>query len=339
MTIWEFLTLTLEWLAAEYEAGGLDDAIQRARQTITLTEQRAGQWLAQAKSLAIVLIIVSLALFLAGIIIGGIAHTGWPNSLFGLLVAPLLFVMLVWWTPLVAIVAVVYELAHLRIKSAPGAAVAWAKWWLGFTCGVLLWQVIASLAFTFIPYWNAPSRIPVLIMLTMALALIGIRWGGLTGHRLVIKTIVVMMFVVQVMVCFVPSLAILATASSKRLNMNVKATAKKVERDGFLPALTSTATGTTTPSDTITLGSGVYNFKLGPGETNDKWIVVEKDHLFSFSSSTMADPALQPFFIISKGGKMIRIDREDVLIPDGLGPFKLMGGETGAYIKLLIVKQ
>lgn len=92
-------------------------------------------------------------------------------------------------------------------------------------------------------------------------------------------------------------------------------------------------------SDIITIGSGVYNFRLNPGETNDKWIIVEKDHSYSFSSSTTKDPVTQTFFIVYKDGKMIRIDRADIPIPPGPGPFKLMGGEAGAYVKLLIVKK
>jgi hypothetical protein len=97
----------------------------------------------------------------------------------------------------------------------------------------------------------------------------------------------------------------------------------------------------TTPlvGDTITLGSGVYNFRLNPGETNDKWVVIEKSHDYSFSSSTAKDPATQAFFIVYKDGKMIKVDRADVVVPPGPGPFKLMGGELGAYVKLLIVKK
>lgn len=236
MTIWEFLTLTWEWLVAEYEGGNLDDAIQKAKHIINLTEKRAKQWWYCAKLLAIICVSVSLILFLLAFFIGGYAQIGWPNAIAGLIIAPFLFVLLLWWTPLVAIIAVISEIIHLRFKSAPGVAVSWAKWWLGLTCGVLLWQVIASLAFTFIPYWNAPSRIPVMMILALAMTLIGIKWGSGQKYRSIIRTLVILAFIAQVAVCFIPQLSTLATASTSRLGKNVQAKASKVEREGFFSA-------------------------------------------------------------------------------------------------------
>lgn len=90
--------------------------------------------------------------------------------------------------------------------------------------------------------------------------------------------------------------------------------------------------------DEINLGSGIYNFRLDPGQLNDKWITIEDNCRYSFSSSTVSDPERQWFFLVYKDGKMIKIDRADAIIPPGPGPFKLMGGENGAYVKLLITK-
>lgn len=207
MTIWDFLTETWLWLSDEFEIGSIDEAIRRARNVINITRQRAERWWEIARSLAIYGIIVSLVIFLTGVLIGGFTHLGWPNSVAGLLIAPILFVLLVWWTPLVAIVAVIYEIAHGKIEGIANIAVAQAKWWLGLTCGILLWQVLVSLAFTFIPYWNAPSRIPVLMLLALAMALIGIRWNNVTWYRGVIKFLVIGVFVTQVLVCFLPATA------------------------------------------------------------------------------------------------------------------------------------
>lgn len=93
-------------------------------------------------------------------------------------------------------------------------------------------------------------------------------------------------------------------------------------------------------SDNIVLDSGIYNFLLGPGETNDKWITTKDEYDCSFSSSTANDPVLQSFFLIYRDGKMIKVDRADVIIPPNSKPFKLMGGgEKGAYVKLLVFKK
>lgn len=206
-TLKEIFTETFKWLEDLYDAGELNDAIQRARSVIKLTREEAKQWWGWAKTLTLCCAVISLLVFFSGAILGLWAKVGWPNALAGLLIAPVLFVLLIWWTPLVAIIAVIGEITHLRFKSIPSAAVAWAKWWLGVTCGILLWQVIASLAFTFIPYWNAPSRIPVMMLLALAMTLIGIRWGGFPKSRKIIKVLVVAMFVAQVAVCFFPATA------------------------------------------------------------------------------------------------------------------------------------
>ncbi|MFA6306500.1 MAG: hypothetical protein WCV70_01230 [Patescibacteria group bacterium] len=207
MTISVFLTLTFEWLSAEYKTGDLNDALEKVKNIINITKQKAQQWWIWAKRLAIWGTIISFVIFLAGIFIGGFTQLGWPNSVVGLLIAPILFAILVWWTPLVAIIAVIYEITHLRIKGATNVGITQAKWWLNFVCGVLLWQVIISLAFTFIPYWNAISRIPVMILLALGMALMSLRWGGITWYRSIIKTLVALMFILQVTVCFLPATA------------------------------------------------------------------------------------------------------------------------------------
>lgn len=86
------------------------------------------------------------------------------------------------------------------------------------------------------------------------------------------------------------------------------------------------------------LGPGVYNFRLAPGEITKEKFAIQPDCEYSFSSSTMADPAMQVFFIIYDE-KIIKIDRADIPIPPGPGPFKIMAGESGAYVKLLIIKK
>jgi hypothetical protein len=99
------------------------------------------------------------------------------------------------------------------------------------------------------------------------------------------------------------------------------------------------SSASSTISDTIVLDSGIYNFRLDPGQTNDKWMTIQEGCRYSFSSSTANDPISKWFFLVYKDGKMIKVDRADTIIPPGPGPFKLMGGENGAYIKLLIVKK
>lgn len=208
MTIREFLFETWLWLSDEYEAGTLEVVIQRMRNIINISQERAVQWWGLARRLATRGLIISLLIFLLGMLFGGFMHSGTPNSISGLLIAPLLFVILAWWTPLVAILAVMFEITHRGIGDLAEVAIAQAKWWLGIVGGILLWQVLISLAFTFIPYWNAPSRIPVIILLGLAMSLMGVRWGGLTWGRKIIKTLVVVAFIAQITAFFFPRIAI-----------------------------------------------------------------------------------------------------------------------------------
>lgn len=88
----------------------------------------------------------------------------------------------------------------------------------------------------------------------------------------------------------------------------------------------------------LPLGPGIYSFRLAPGEITKEKFAIQPDCEYSFSSSTMADPARQVFFVIYDE-KTIKIDRADIPIPPGPGPFKIMAGESGAYVKLLIIKK
>jgi hypothetical protein len=256
MTFMQFLTLTWQWVVAE------------AGQAIDIASDQARAYLGWARRVAIWASAISASVLFVCFAFGWVFNVGWPNSVAGLIIAPLLFVLLAWWTPLVSVIAAVHELAHLRLRTVSGAAVAWAKWWLGITAGVLLWQVIASLAFTFIPYWNAPSRIPILIVLTLALALMGIKWGGANGHRRIIKALVVLAFVAEVAVCFVPSLATLATASTGRLDTNIQDAAGKVSKDGFTALVPSF--GASSADTPITPSTGkTLVIDLAPGQVYD----------------------------------------------------------------------
>ena len=232
MTLLEFLILTREWLTAKYETGQLDDAIKKMKGVIKLTEEKSRQWWAWAKYLTICITITAFIIFLGGVIMGGLTKADWPNSVAGLLIAPPLFILLVWWTPLIAIIAVVSELANLKIRNVPDAIVAQAKWWLGLTGGILLWQVIASLTLTFVPYWNALSRLPVLMLLALALALIGVRWGSFPNYRKIIKTAVVVTFITQIAVCFFPHTATALQGWAGKADKNA---AKSIETNGLLP--------------------------------------------------------------------------------------------------------
>lgn len=232
MTLWEFCKETFAWLSDQYDAGELNDAIQKMKSVIKLTKEEAKQWWCWAKFLALWGTVASTLLLVVGIAVGWLMGTGYPNALAGLLIAPLLFILLVWWTPLVAIIAVIYELAEFRYRGLPGAAVAKAKSWLGLTCGILLWQVIASLALTFIPYWNAIACLPILMLLALAMALIGIRWGNLPNYRKIIKSLVIGAFVTQVAVCFFPHTA---TALHNWMGKADKRVAISIETNGILP--------------------------------------------------------------------------------------------------------
>ncbi|MBU0649537.1 hypothetical protein KJ969_05615 [Patescibacteria group bacterium] len=326
---WEWLVVLREWLVAEtrYEASGLNDALGRARKVINIPKRRAVQWWNWARKLAVWGTIISLTIFVIGIFVGGKLKAGWPNSITGLLIAPILFVFLVWWTPLVAIVTIILEIAHGKIRGATDAGIAQAKGWLGLICGILLWQVLLSLAFSLIPYWNAPSRIPLLMLLALTMALIGIRWNSMTWYRGIIKFLVIGIFIAQILVCFFPATSLAIHFLTGKVDRSL---AGKIENGNLFPAKAK--------SDTIVLSSGIYAFDLVPGETN-QWITVKEGHRYSFSSSTANDPTLQSFFLIYKNGKMIKVDRADVTIPPGPGPFRLMAGENGAYIKLLVVKK
>ncbi len=269
MTIGDFLLLTWEWLTIEYEVGTLDLLIQKVRNIINITQQRAQQWWSWAKRLAIWGTIISLIIFLAGIIIGGFTHLGWPNSVAGLLIAPILFVLLAWWTPLVAIIAVIYEIAHGRARGAIDIATAQAKWWLGLTCGILLWQVLVSLAFTFIPYWNAPSRIPVLMLLALAMALIGIRWNNVTWYRSVIKFLVIGAFIAQVSVCFLPATA---TALHSKMGEVDESIAENIKNGFSNKGQTAVLTSSHSPGFE-TMPVGVHHFTVQK-DTSTDWIKI-----------------------------------------------------------------
>jgi len=217
----DFLTFLVAWLLKEYKKGTIKEVIQEVKSMINITEEQAKWWLSRAKLWAKRGAIGSLIILLVGIIAGGLMNEGWPNSVAGLLIALTLFILLTWWTPLVAIIAVIFEIAHSRIKSVPDVALAQAKWWMGLICGVLLWQVLVSLAFTFIPYWNAPSRIPVLMLLALAMALMGIRWSGSKRYRSVIKLLVVIIFITQVLACFFPSASTALNSLTNRTDIVV----------------------------------------------------------------------------------------------------------------------
>jgi len=89
--------------------------------------------------------------------------------------------------------------------------------------------------------------------------------------------------------------------------------------------------------DSVHLSSGIYIFPLNPGEINDKWITVEEGHNYSFSSSTAHSPVDEDFSVIYKDGTIKKVDKADIVLPAGPGPFKLQGGKNGAYIKLLVM--
>ncbi len=87
------------------------------------------------------------------------------------------------------------------------------------------------------------------------------------------------------------------------------------------------------------IGPGIYSFQLNPLEKTKEKITVQPDCEYSFSSSTRRDPVKQDFFLVYEDGKIIKIDRADVPVPPGPGPFQIQAGELGACVKLLIVKK
>ncbi|MDP3043646.1 MAG: hypothetical protein Q8N21_04560 [bacterium] len=203
MTIWEFLVLTWQWLGVEYE----DGQIANLREVINDSRDRVEQWWRWGRRITLLVIIISFGLSLISIGLGVWLKNGVPNAIVGILIAPFLFIMVVWWTPLASIFGVVVEIIYLRFKTAPEKALQYAKLWLGIVASILMWELIICFAFTYVPYWNKPSRIPGMLLCSLIIAITGIKWMRKPWYKKIITAMVIFMLAANVVACFLPKAA------------------------------------------------------------------------------------------------------------------------------------
>jgi len=304
MTIWEFITLTMEWIQAEVNNLGLGDQMRAAR-------NRVVAWSNFGRRLAFWGMIAVLVLNLAGFILGWIFETGIFSAIAGLLIAPIILIILAWWTPLAGVIGIAAEVVHGRFASVLEGGAKWAEGWMKIALGILMWQLIISLFLSVVPYWNAPSRVPLIALSALLILLTSYIWGGGKTYRKVIRGSVIAIFALNILFCFWPATA---KAVATRLDKADSTTARQVERGGIVRLLIPNADASTGGINPIELQKGIYPLSQGAGELSG-WIEPQGSGRYWIDSPDGG------FLILTPGGA--KIPSSDVSRWPKSGPFKV----------------
>jgi len=304
MTIWEFITITWEWIQAETNNLGLEGYMGGARDRVVV-------WWNFGRLVAIVGLITVLALNLVGFLLGWIFDTGIFNAMVGLLIAPIILIILTWWTPLAGVIGMAAEVVQGRFKSALQGGVKWAEGWMNIALGVLLWQLIVSFFFSVVPYWNAPSRVPIIALCALLIVLTSHLWGSNKLYRKVIRYSVIFVFAVNTIFCFVPATA---KAISARWDKADSTIARKVERSGIVQLVLPNAEASSYSINPIELQKGIYPLSQGAGELSG-WIEPQGSGRYWIDSPDGG------FLILTPGGA--KIPSTDVARWPRSGPIKI----------------
>ncbi|SRR6056297_964350 len=81
--------------------------------------------------------------------------------------------------------------------------------------------------------------------------------------------------------------------------------------------------------------AGVFNFELQPLESLGNWWYVEEGLNYCLSSARKD----HSFFVKYKRGDLVKIEKDNVSLPDRAGPFKLVAGEQEVKITLLVSRR
>ena len=198
MTWAEFFITVFQWVYAETQ-----NLPHLTNQLINQIRPHARRFWRQFLELAAATIIIPVFL----ICLDFYFKTGWPTALAGMLLAGTLTVLLFKpvYIGLSALIGVVWELSHLRVRTAPDIAVKFGESYLRIVAGILLWELIICVYLSFVPIWTAPTLVPKVALLAAVLALTGIVWGlrGVITKRLIVG-IVGMLFIIFTISFFIP---------------------------------------------------------------------------------------------------------------------------------------
>lgn len=198
MTWPEFFIIVFQWIYAETQ-----NLPQLTNQLIDQIQPHARRFWRQFLVLAAATILIPI--FLIGF--DFYFKTGWPTALAGMLLAGALTIILFKpiYIGLAALIGVVWELSHLRIRTAPDVAVKFGESYLRMIAGLLLWELIICVYLSFVPIWTNPTAVPKIALLAAVLALTGVVWGlkGLITKRLIVG-IVGMLFIIFTISFFIP---------------------------------------------------------------------------------------------------------------------------------------
>lgn len=304
MTLLEFIALTWELIQAETNNLELDGYMRGAR-------DRVVAWWNFGRQFVITGLIAVLALNVAGFILGWIFDTGIFNAIVGLLIAPIILIIIAWWTPLAGVLGIASEIVHGQFKSALQGGVKWAEGWMKIALGILMWQLILSLFLSVAPYWNAPTRVPIIALSALLFVLTSYIWGGGTFYRQIIRFSVIAIFVLNTVFCFIPATAIAIGAWWIKTDTSM---ARKVERDGIIQMVFPNAEASTFGISPIELQKGIYPLSQGAGELSS-WIEPQGSGRYWIDSPDGG------FFILTPGGA--KIPSSDVARWPKSGPFKV----------------
>ncbi|MEK7203119.1 MAG: hypothetical protein AAB653_02275 [Patescibacteria group bacterium] len=168
------------------------------------SHDRVETWWGWTRVITFVGVVASFAIFSISVLAGLIWKTGIFVTVSGLLITPMLFITLAYWTPLVVLVGAVAMALKLKFFGIVENGKEYAERWLKIIAAFLLWELIVSFFLSVVPYWNNPAIIPSLGLCAVLMGVMGCVWGRDRWHRTALKTAVVVVFFVNIAFCFFP---------------------------------------------------------------------------------------------------------------------------------------
>jgi len=221
MTFYEFITEGWLWIQEFAHHLRIEESIEAVRSHMNDARDRVVAWWSYGRRLAFWGMMAVLVLNLAGFILGWIFDTGIFNAIVGLIIAPIILIMLAWWAPLAGVIGMAAEIVNGRFKSALQGGAKWAEGWMKIALGILMWQLIITFFLSFVPYWKAPSRVPIIALSALLILLTSYSWGSSKRYQKIIRGTVITIFTFNTAFCFVPATAKAISARLDKLDSTI----------------------------------------------------------------------------------------------------------------------
>ncbi|MFH0775588.1 MAG: hypothetical protein V2A53_08905 [bacterium] len=261
MTFLESLLFDIQMLSME--ASEIYNAITQN------SRRRIEDWWGWTRTITLVGVIASFTIFFFSVLAGLIWKTGIFVTVSGLIIAPILFIMLAYWTPIAALVGAVIKVLDLKFFGIVEGGKEYAERWLKIISAFLLWELIVSFFLSVVPYWNNPATIPLIGLCAVIMGFMGYVWGRDLWYRTALKTAVVVVFFVNIIFCFFP---LCGKALSERANIFDKEMSTSIKK-GELGKKTSSATVRTCQSETSRFNDAETVIELKKGD----WLLYKLD--------------------------------------------------------------